>query len=655
MGDHFEIEKTPSWVVNVGLTDTTVTSRFDISSGAYASLIDVQLHVPLMEMYSHYAIDVVTAGGISSASEISIAYDTSYQEVQFHGLYVWRDGVRIDRTSNLSFEFLRNEQHLASKLYTGMITAYEVLEDIRKGDRIEYSYTVVGDNPIFNGRVYQLLPLESANPIDRLFIRVLRTPISDFRSFCNSCDSLGLREIEENGLIVIELDKLNIPAADYEESIPPWHMPYPYLSVSGFKDWRQVHTWAEEVFKVDQQPDVAALAKTLSQKHQTKEDQIKAAISHVQNNIRYMGMEDGIGSIKPFPPDRVLKQGFGDCKDKSLLLTSLLQELGIEQAYPALVNTYIGKGVALMLPGAQAFNHCIVHFYHGGREYWIDPTFMQQQGSLDRIGIVDYHRALVVGQPEYELKSMDVVDSVSRIVINEEFLFPSVEESATLNVMTTYHGLKADQMRASLEFTSTKEMSDVYKQSYGRLFQNIKVAKPLEIHDDVINNTVTTIETYGISGVWNEVNETSFSGWQFRYEPLELYPYVLATECEEKKYPVLVNHPVNFEQTTTLHFPKRVYIRRQNAQIKNAAFEYERDAWNENDTTTVLSFRFKSLNEEISPEEFGKSCPERNKIQQSIVHTFRVAKTDFKRDVFKQQFKSIKPLPQRIESYPIPR
>jgi hypothetical protein len=92
MGDHFEIEKTPSWVVNVGLTDKTVTSRFDISSGAYASLIDVQLNIPLMEMYSHYAIDVVTAGGISSASEISIAYDTSYQEVQFHGLYVWRDG-----------------------------------------------------------------------------------------------------------------------------------------------------------------------------------------------------------------------------------------------------------------------------------------------------------------------------------------------------------------------------------------------------------------------------------------------------------------------------------------------------------------------------------------------------------------------------------
>ena len=40
---------------------------------------------------------------------------------------------------------------------------------------------------------------------------------------------------------------------------------------------------------------------------------MNAVINFVQNDIRYMGIEQGIGSIKPFTPEQVVKQRFGDC------------------------------------------------------------------------------------------------------------------------------------------------------------------------------------------------------------------------------------------------------------------------------------------------------------------------------------------------------
>ena len=46
-----------------------------------------------------------------------------------------------------------------------------------------------------------------------------------------------------------------------------------------------------------------------------------------------------------------MERRFGDCKDKTLLLLSLLDALGIE-AYPALVNTDVQRGIRQQAPSA---------------------------------------------------------------------------------------------------------------------------------------------------------------------------------------------------------------------------------------------------------------------------------------------------------------
>jgi transglutaminase-like putative cysteine protease len=74
------------------------------------------------------------------------------------------------------------------------------------------------------------------------------------------------------------------------------------------------------------------------------EEYILEAIRFVQDEVRYLGVETGINTHKPYPPSQILAQRFGDCKDKSLLLTTLLQARNIE-AYPVLVNTSLKQSL----------------------------------------------------------------------------------------------------------------------------------------------------------------------------------------------------------------------------------------------------------------------------------------------------------------------
>ncbi|WP_232313487.1 transglutaminase-like domain-containing protein [Enterovibrio coralii] len=140
------------------------------------------------------------------------------------------------------------------------------------------------------------------------------------------------KEITENGARIFTYQERN-GLYDFDESEQPrWFNPYPYLHVSSYQNWQDVVKWALPLYAApDKDDEVQALVADIQDTYpDDREKQIVAAIHFVQNNIRYLGIENGIGSHKPRPPAQIISQGYGDCKDKSLLLVSMLNELGVE-------------------------------------------------------------------------------------------------------------------------------------------------------------------------------------------------------------------------------------------------------------------------------------------------------------------------------------
>jgi hypothetical protein len=86
-----------------------------------------------------------------------------------------------------------------------------------------------------------------------------------------------------------------------------------------------------------------------------------------------VGLEYGISGYKPHAVSEIFKNKYGDCKDQSSLLVSMLREAGIK-AYLVLINTQDSGRVVKEIPMLQ-FNHCIAAAEIEGELIWLDPTY----------------------------------------------------------------------------------------------------------------------------------------------------------------------------------------------------------------------------------------------------------------------------------------
>jgi hypothetical protein len=87
-------------------------------------------------------------------------------------------------------------------------------------------------------------------------------------------------------------------------------------------------------------------------------DKMRALAQFVQQDIRYVAIELGIGGWQPHPAADVFVRRYGDCKDKATLMSSMLREIGVD-SYDLRINTRRGS-VTPATPAHLAFNHAII-------------------------------------------------------------------------------------------------------------------------------------------------------------------------------------------------------------------------------------------------------------------------------------------------------
>ncbi|HEV2643609.1 MAG TPA: DUF3857 domain-containing protein, partial [Candidatus Elarobacter sp.] len=88
----------------------------------------------------------------------------------------------------------------------------------------------------------------------------------------------------------------------------------------------------------------------------TRADTLRMLHHWIAKDLRYVGIELGVGGFQPRMPDSVVATGFGDCKDKTTLFIAAAHHFGIP-AYPVLLNA--GGVRDKSLPALEQFNHAI--------------------------------------------------------------------------------------------------------------------------------------------------------------------------------------------------------------------------------------------------------------------------------------------------------
>jgi len=166
----------------------------------------------------------------------------------------------------------------------------------------------------------------------------------------------------------------SLRALKWEEDSPGIWAQGEWVRYAYRKTWREEadRYWKRTDIKYDTAGSVAELARSLTAGKRDREEKIAVIYDFVARNIRYEAVEFGEGSIIPRPAGQVLSNRYGDCKDKSVLLISLLKAVGIT-AYPALVSGYDTLTFTRGVPDRSEFTHLITYL-PGKPGRFLDPT-----------------------------------------------------------------------------------------------------------------------------------------------------------------------------------------------------------------------------------------------------------------------------------------
>jgi Domain of Unknown Function with PDB structure (DUF3857)/Transglutaminase-like superfamily len=129
---------------------------------------------------------------------------------------------------------------------------------------------------------------------------------------------------------------------------------------NGFSNWLEmgIWYWNLETGRFDASPEIKAKVAELTASAATPLEKMKVLARFVQQDIRYVAIELGIGGWQPHPAADVFAHRYGDCKDKATLMRSMLHEIGVD-SYQIAINTERGS-VGPDTPAHQGFNHQII-------------------------------------------------------------------------------------------------------------------------------------------------------------------------------------------------------------------------------------------------------------------------------------------------------
>jgi transglutaminase-like putative cysteine protease len=342
------------------LHDLTVTTVFENGLSGTFHQVAVQVH---------------NQEGVEQWRGFSFGFDPTSEQPSVRLARV----VHADGSVSSAFEI--DEQSLAEswyKMYFDHRSFIVTFPELRPGDVIEIQFRVddVAQQNLFSNYYGSLQLLQSAVPSAEIRYLWL-TPKS--RKLHVDVPSHGVtpKVYETKQQRIYDYTVRNAAAMPDEQRMPGSTEIAPYAHVSTYESWEQMGRWYWGLIR-DQlvanaaiRATTAKLVEGLTDSPEDRKAKVDRIYRWVVNHTRYVGLEFGIHSHKPYHVAEVFRRGFGDCKDKASLMWTMLREAGVPAAM-ALVRTR-DDGMVRNHPASLAvFNHVIT--YVPEFDWFLDAT-----------------------------------------------------------------------------------------------------------------------------------------------------------------------------------------------------------------------------------------------------------------------------------------
>ncbi len=169
----------------------------------------------------------------------------------------------------------------------------------------------------------------------------------------------------------------NVPPLPTEFGMPAEREVEARLAIAplGFQSWDDVAKWYGGLVepRAGVGPRIRAVVAGITTGASNDREKLRRIYEWVQQQVRYMAVEVGIGGYQPHAAEDVCTKLYGDCKDMTTLLCSMAQQAGID-VRQALVSTWQNGKPDTLLASPLQFNHAIAYWPSVDGGVWMDAT-----------------------------------------------------------------------------------------------------------------------------------------------------------------------------------------------------------------------------------------------------------------------------------------
>jgi hypothetical protein len=272
--------------------------------------------------------------------------------------------------------------------------------------------------------------------------------------------------------------------------------------------WRAVGEWFTklEAGRTDPSPEITARVQTLIAGAPDFYTKLARITDSIQKNVRYFIVERGIGGHQSNRAADIFRNGYGDCKDKTTLLISMLQVAGIKAYYlpvdsrrgfvdpddPSMFGDHMITAIEVPADVQDPRLMAIVKATDGKRYLIFDPTDERTPVGNLRSVLQGSYGTLAAGAAS-QIIPLPVLGPEANGTERKGSFTLSSDGGLTGLVDTTHTGSEGAEIRTVLKYSDEKERRESLEREIAQdvpgvvlnslqFVQSSELDKPLEVH-----------------------------------------------------------------------------------------------------------------------------------------------------------------------------
>ncbi len=567
---------------------------------AQVLLRKTQVHIDeklMSHATSYVAVYINSDEAVRDYSQISISFNSFYEDIALEFANVRTPDGKMD---SIKADATQIQSPTDENFYHDRKELLFSLPNVRKGSVIEFQYRYTDIKKMvpdqwfdsFSFHWWEDRAAGQGSRADSILTSELQiTAPAAIKLTSNDTNRFQIaqqRSVKDSQQVVTWTGK-NLPKIELQNSMTREHNYAPYLRVATTANWNDVARWADSLVEPHLVSDdkLNALIAEIKKTALTPEQKTKAVYRAIQDRVRYVFAHVGRGGYEPHDAAEVLRNGYGDCKDQTVLAVMLLRELGIA-ADPALIVTR-GRGIPDMQVPGVSFDHMIVHIpaQNGLQEIWMDTTGETSLYPGFSVGI-EGQPALVVNNKTQNISVLPTLPAKEHFadleLVFDKFSGRDAQASFKLN----FGGLYEQRLRSMWQYSS--ERDKYFRELIGQIYNAAEVTELTASNADNLWAPFTISGRFAFSNVWGGQKEPlnySFSITQLTNLFADLRNLHTA---QDRKQPYVVDPGYTLRARIVFTSPDsdhHVRLKTQGENIDNAYYTLSQSGHQENDRYIV--------------------------------------------------------------------